>query len=352
MRLAIVTDAWMPQVNGVVTVLRALVRELAPLGVDTTVLHPGCGPTWPLPGYAEIRVAGRPWRIGDWLRDARPDAVHIATEGPLGWAARRWLVAAGWRFTTAMHSKFPEYLALRTGLPARFGYALLRRFHAPSSTLVVQTESQRRELLALGFSRMAVVGGGVDTVRFRPLPRGARPNSRDCVRAGGGAGALFVGRVAVEKGLPAFLQLDLPVPKVVVGDGPAREALQRQYPEVDFRGFLHGDALVQAFSDADVLVFPSRTDTFGLVLLEARAGSTPGAAFPVTGPNDLVQEGVSGALDIDLGAAVRRALTLPREHCRPRAEAHRWADVAQRFLDVQVPVHGGAMRCHAMDVAA
>jgi glycosyltransferase involved in cell wall biosynthesis len=326
MRLVIVTDAWMPQVNGVVTVLRALVRELSLLGVETTVLHPGCGPTVALPGYAEIRVSGTPWRVGQWLRDARPDAVHIATEGPLGFAARRWLCAAGWRFTTAMHSKFPEYLALRTGLSPRLGYALLRRFHAPSSQLLVQTDSQRRELQARGFGDMAVVGGGVDTQRFRPLPR-ERPG-----------GALFVGRVAVEKGLPAFLSLDLPVRKVVVGDGPAREALQSRFPEVEFRGFLHGDALVQAYSDADVLVFPSRTDTFGLVLLEALACGTPVAAFPVTGPVDLVEEGSSGALDDDLGQAVLRALGMRGEDCRRRAEAFRWADVAQRFLGLQVPV--------------
>ena len=328
MRLAIVTDAWMPQVNGVVTVLRALVRELAVLGVETTVLHPGCGPTVPLPGYAGIRLAATPWRVGAWLRDARPDAVHIATEGPLGFAARRWLRASGWRFTTAMHSKFPEYLALRTGLPPRLGYALLRRFHAPSARLLVQTDSQRRELHAQGFADMAVVGGGVDTARFRPLPP---------VRPGG---ALFVGRVAVEKGLPAFLSLDLPVPKVAVGDGPARAALQQRYPDVEFRGFLHGDALVQAYSDADVLVFPSRTDTFGLVLLEALACGTPVAAFPVTGPVDIVQEGQSGALDEDLGQAVRRALAHSRgDACRQRAEAFRWTDVAQRFLDVQVHVN-------------
>jgi glycosyltransferase involved in cell wall biosynthesis len=151
-------------------------------------------------------------------------------------------------------------------------------------------------------------------------------------------GALFVGRVAVEKGLPAFLSLDLPVRKVVVGDGPAREALQSRYPEVEFRGFLHGDALVQAYSDADVLVFPSRTDTFGLVLLEALACGTPVAAFPVTGPVDLVEEGSSGALDDDLGQAVLRALALRGDACRRRAEAFRWTDVAQRFLALQVPV--------------
>lgn len=330
MRLTIVTDTWTPQVNGVVTVLRALVRELGVLGVETTILHPGCGPTFALPGYREIRLARAPWRVGAWLQATRPDAVHIATEGPLGWAARRWLLANDWRFTTAMHSKFPEYMALRTGLSPALGYAILRRFHAPSSALIVQTQSQRNELLARGFSNMFVVGGGVDLQRFRRLPAAGADG------AGAPPAALFVGRVAIEKGLPAFLSLPLPMRKIVVGDGPAREQLQREYPQVQFCGYLHGDALVQAYSDAAVLVFPSLTDTFGLVLLEALACGTPVAAYPVTGPIDLIEDGVSGALDRDLAAAVARAVGLDGRACRARAEQFMWSSVARRFLALQV----------------
>ena len=330
MRLTIITDTWSPQVNGVVTVLRALVRELALMGVETAVLHPGCGPTFALPGYQEIRVARAPWRVGAWLRETQPDAVHIATEGPLGWAARAWMLRNHWRFTTAMHSKFPEYMAVRIGLSPSLGYTILRRFHSPSSTLIVQTQSQRQELSDRGFTRMCVVGGGVDLQRFRPQPRAVSETMREP------APALFVGRVAVEKGLPAFLSLRLPMPKVVVGDGPAREQLQRAYPDVRFLGYLHGDALVQAYSDAAVLVFPSRTDTFGLVLLEALACGTPVAAYPVTGPVDLIEDGVNGALSEDLGSAVARAVGLNRASCRTRAEQFKWSEVARRFLALQV----------------
>ena len=326
MHLLIISDAWAPQTNGVVTVLRALVAELARSNVRVTVLHPGLFRRVSLPGYREIDIVWNLWRIGREIQAVQPDAVHIATEGPLGWAARGWLMRRGWRFTTAMHTKFPEYFALRFGLSPSIGYGLLRYFHGPSSALIVQTDSQRRELVARGFAHMHVVGGGVDLVRFRPLPRSSRAQPR----------ALFVGRVAVEKGLVDFLAAPMRMQKVVAGDGPSRSELQRRYPEVSFRGYLRGEDLVRAYVDADVLVFPSRTDTFGLVMLEAMACGTPVAAYSVTGPRDVVENGISGVLHEDLALAAERALLLDRNACRERAAQFSWEAVSLRFIELQV----------------
>lgn len=321
MRLALVSDAWFPQVNGVVTTLERTIVELGRLGISTHVIEPGLFMTVPAPSYAEIRLALNTRRVTALLRALAPDAVHIATEGPLGLAARSAMLRWGAPFTTSLHTKFPEYVHARWRLPVSWGYRFLRWFHRPAVATLVTTPSAQRELAAWGLGHLRVWGRGVDLETFRPLPRAARSTPH----------LLYVGRVAVEKNLGAFLDLRLPGRKIVVGDGPQRAALERAHPDVEFLGYRRGEALAGCYADADVLVFPSRTDTFGLVMLEANACGTPVAAHPVTGPVDVVCEGVNGALDEDLGAAVARALEVDRSRCRAFAEAHGWDAVTRRF---------------------
>jgi len=320
-RALIITDAWAPQTNGVVTTLQSVIRHLPEHGYAAEVIHPGLFESVPLPTYPEVRLARDPWRLGRMIAELEPDAIHVVTEGPLGLWARgllcRWLIP----YTTSLHTKFPEYVAARTGLPAHIGYRYLRWFHRPALRTLCATESHRAELERRGFGHLVVWGRGVDTDRFRPLPRMARERPR----------LLYVGRVAVEKNLAAFLQLDAPGDKIVVGDGPARAELQRRYPDAIWRGYLHGDALVAEYADADVTVFPSVTDTFGLVLLESMACGTPVAAYPVTGPRDVVRPGLTGALCDDLGRAVTVALQLDRSACRAYAETQNWSTVAARL---------------------
>jgi glycosyltransferase involved in cell wall biosynthesis len=327
-RALIVTDAWAPQTNGVVTTLQSVIPELPACGYRAEVVHPGLFRTVPMPGYPEIRLAWDLWRLGRMLLELRPDTIHLATEGPLGLWARALLVR--WRvpFTTSLHTKFPEYLERRTGIAPDLGYRFLRWFHRPAARTLCTTESHRAELEHWGFDHLVVWGRGVDTVRFRPRPRvtPARPR------------LLYVGRVAVEKNVEAFLRLDVPGDKIVVGDGPARAELQRRYPDAIWRGYLYGEELAAAYADADVFVFPSLTDTFGLVMLEAMACGTPVAAFPVTGPRDVVLHGVTGILSDDLAHAVRRALPLDRGACRSYALARSWQRIAERmaasFVDI------------------
>lgn len=329
MKILLITDAWTPQTNGVVTTLEQIRAGCEMLGHQLTVIEPGSFLTLPMPGYREIQVAISPFSIGKRIRALAPDAIHIATEGAIGLAARRFLVRAGVPFTTSLHTKFPEYIHARTGVPVRWGYAFLRWFHRPAQSTLVTTIRQRDELAAWGMRRLRVWGRGVDTQVFRPLPRqetGQRPL------------LLYVGRIATEKNLAAFLDLTTPGRKVVVGDGPQRVELQRLYPEVEFVGFCQGEALVRWYAAADVFVFPSRTDTFGLVMLEAMACGTPVAAFPVTGPLDLIMEGYTGAMDEDLDLAVERALRCDRAQCRDFAQTQGWERVVKRFLADLVPV--------------
>lgn len=321
MKLLLVTDAWEPQTNGVVTTLQRVAEQLTARGMTVTVLHPGLFKTLPLPSYPEIRVAINPWRIGRMIEAERPDTIHIATEGPLGVAARLFLARRSIPFSTSLHTKFPEYIAARTRLSPAVGYAFLRWFHRPSSATLVTTTSHRRELERWGLGHLVVWGRGVDTEQFKPRQHRPRKKPR----------LLYVGRVAVEKNLEAFLQLPCDATKVVVGDGPARADLQRKYPDVEWAGYRYGVELAGYYADADVFVFPSRTDTFGLVMLEAMACGTPVAAYPVTGPIDVVVDGVNGALDPNLGAAVKRALTVDRKECRRFATAHGWAVIAARM---------------------
>ncbi|KAF1050638.1 MAG: GDP-mannose-dependent alpha-mannosyltransferase [Stenotrophomonas maltophilia] len=326
MKILIVSDAWAPQVNGVVTALRALVSQLEQLGHSVQVLSPQGFRCVPCPGYAEIPLAWNLWEVGTRIEAFAPDCVHLATEGPLGWAARRWLVKRGLAFTSAIHTRFPEYLHARCpALPLSWGYAWLRRFHRHSSAVLVTSERMHGTFADRGFERLARWSLGVDTELFKPAPRGlaAAPVF------------LYVGRLAAEKNLDAFLGLDLPGAKWVVGDGPLRGALQARYPDVEFLGYRHGEALAELYRTASVLVFPSRTDTLGLVMFEALACGTPVAAFPVPGPLDVLRDGETGALDIDLRKACLRALELPREACVRWAAEQGWRASALRFLALQ-----------------
>ncbi|PAX08401.1 glycosyltransferase family 4 protein [Sphingomonas lenta] len=333
MRIAIVTDAWAPQVNGVVRTLQALRGELERMGHEVLVVAPDGFPSMPCPTYPEIRLAFAPSaRIGRMLERFGADAIHLATEGPLCLAARRWCLSRGLPFTTAYHTQFPDYVAARTPLPTSLVWRYIRWFHAPAQAVLASTPTIERTLRAHGLPQVRPWGRGVDRALFRPdgprddaMPALPRPVQ------------LYVGRVAVEKNIEAFLASGRPGSKVVVGDGPALEGLRRRFPEVHFLGARSGEALGAAYRSADVFVFPSRTDTFGLVMAEALACGLPVAAYPVTGPADVVTEEV-GALDDDLNAAVARALTRDRAACVEYARRFDWRASAEQFLAALAPV--------------
>ncbi len=333
-RILIISDAWQPQVNGVVRTLVTLVGELTAIGHTTEVIGPDRFRTLPCPTYPDIRLSLLPRRTLARMVDAfAPDALHISTEGPLGIAARALALRRGWRFTTAFHTRFPEYLHARTRVPTSLTYFWLKRFHGAGAGVMVATESLRQELAGRGFRNIRAWSRGVDVAAFRPEPREDWPYPRPIFT--------YVGRVAVEKNIGAFLSLDLPGTKVVVGDGPARASLERRYPDAHFVGMRHGAPLSAAFAGSDVFVFPSLTDTFGLVLLESLACGTPVAAFPVTGPRDVLQEGGPGvgATDTDLRAAALRALAnKDRVACRVHADRFSWRACAESFVDNLVPV--------------
>lgn len=330
MRILIVSDAWHPQVNGVVTSLQALVSELRGLGHLVKLLSPQDFRALPCPSYPEIPLVWDLWKVGPAIREFRPDCVHLATEGPLGWAARRWLGQRGLAFSSAIHTRFPEYVHTRwPALPLRWGYAYLRRFHQPSQAVLVTTERLRAEFAGWGLQRLQLWRKGVDTGLFRPQGEvAAEPVF------------LYVGRLAAEKNVQAFLDLDLPGEKRVVGDGPQRAELQAAYPQARFLGYQQGEALAQAFAGASVLVFPSRTDTYGLVMLEALACGTPVAAFAVPGPLDVLEPGVTGVMDEDLRQACLAALQLDRGQCAQRAAQQSWRASVLEFLARQPLLDG------------
>jgi glycosyltransferase involved in cell wall biosynthesis len=332
-RVAIVSDAWDPQINGVVTTLKRTCEELAILGHSAEVIGPDRFHTLPCPGYRSIRLALWPSpRLTRMLDELAPDAIHIATEGPLGQAARRFCLDRGLDFTTAYHTQFPEYLALRTPIPARWTYTLVRRFHAAAARTMVATASQQAALEQHGFRNLVRWSRGVDTALFRPREKAFLMAPRPI--------SMFVGRVAVEKNLEAFLRLELPGSKFVVGDGPALAGLRERYPTVRFTGFKQGEELARHVAAADVFVFPSRTDTFGLVLLEAMACGVPVAAYPVTGPRDVVIPDVTGVLHEDLGLATRQALRLDPEACVAHARTYSWRNATLQFLaNLAAPAH-------------
>jgi glycosyltransferase involved in cell wall biosynthesis len=329
MRIALATDAWAPQVNGVVRTLTTVRDKLAASGHEILTITPDQFRTFPCPTYPEIRLAIGPGRrIARLLEAGAPDAIHIATEGPLGLAVRNYCVRRGWPFTTAYHTRFPEYVEARFAFPARWSYDLLRWFHQPSRGIMVATESIRRDLEARRFINIKRWSRGVDTERFRPAADGSARNFLGLERPI----FLSVGRLAVEKNLEAFLALDLPGSKLVVGDGPLLSKFRRRYPGVHFAGERHGAELAACYASADVFVFPSRTDTFGLVLLEALASGVPVAAYPVPGPLDVIGESGCGVLSEDLREAALAALGIARERCRDYAMTFSWTACAEQFL--------------------
>lgn len=333
MRIAIVTDAWKPQVNGVVTTLSRTSEGLAARGHEVAVVNPDDYRTVPCPSYPEIRLALWPGRrLVATLDAAAPDAIHIATEGPLGAAARRYCLRRRLRFTTSYHTQFPQYLRKRLPVPESWTYAWLRRFHGRAERTLVPTEHQRRDLVEHGFGNVVIWSRGVDTQLFRPQDRDFLSLPRPI--------CLYVGRVAVEKNLEAMLDADLPGSKLIVGDGPDCARLSSRYTDAHFVGYKFGEELARHLAAADVFVFPSRTDTFGLVMLEAMACGTPVAAYPVTGPIDVVDDGVSGCLDEDLAAAVDRALGLQREDCRAAALERTWDKATAQFMSHLARIDG------------
>jgi glycosyltransferase involved in cell wall biosynthesis len=330
MNVVIVTDTWRPQVNGVVRTLEHLIQELEGMGLEVVTITPQQFRSIPCPTYPELRLAFRVRdKMAALLDGCRPFTIHIATEGPLGLAARRYCLRRGVPFTTAFHTRFPDYVHARAGVPKALTFRVLRWFHAPAARVMVATESLRAELAGWGFGNLALWSRGVDVELFRPRPKEDVGLARPLW--------LYVGRVAVEKNLPAFLGLQLPGSKMVVGDGPQLEELRRRHPEVCFTGARSGLDLARAYAAADVFVFPSRTDTFGLVLLEALASGLPVAAYPVAGPLDVIGAAPVGCLDEDLGRAARQALAIPPERCRAYALRFSWTASAQQFLRNQVP---------------
>ncbi len=337
MKLALVTDAWQPQVNGVVTTLVELVRELSKLGHEVTVIHPDLFKTVPCPGYKGIDLALLPGRkLSQMLRAMAPDAIHVATEGPLGWAARRYCKTRRLAFTTAFHTKFPEILYAAVKFPLNWGYALFKHFHKASAGVMVPTDGVLRMLEARGFRNLRPWTHGVDTELFEyhaqprvypPLGVLARPVS------------LYIGRVSYEKNIDAFLKLDLPGSKVVCGVGPLEQQLKQGFAQVHWLGILPRPELAKLYAAADVFVFPSRSETFGLVMLEAMATGTPVAAFPVDGPLEVLghidESGVmhprGGSMKEDLQSACYNALAVPRHEARSRAMSFSWSRASEQF---------------------
>ena len=325
MRILIATDAWHPQVNGVVRTLTSLARSASALGAEIDFLTPDGFPSVGVPTYPGLRVALPNRReIARRIEAASPDAIHIATEGPIGWAARAYCRRRKLAFTTSYTTRFPEYIAVRSIIPAGVSYTVLRHFHAAAAMTMIATASLRQELSARGFRKLGTWTRGVDTDLFTPDDAAELDLPRPIF--------MTVGRVAVEKNLEAFLALDLPGSKVVIGGGPQRAVLQRQYPKVRFLGEKTGKDLTSHLAAADVFVFPSLTDTFGVVQLEALACGTPVAAFPVTGPLDVIADHPVGALDTDLRSACIRALGVSRELCRSFALERSWENSARQFI--------------------
>ncbi len=321
--IALVSDAWAPQVNGVVRTLSEVCNAWREHGHNVVTLTPDKFRTIPCPTYPEIRLAINAWpKMGHMLEAINADAIHIATEGPLGWAARSYCLKHDIPFTTAFHTKFPEYVNKRTGLPKRWGYALLRKFHAPAAHMMVATPSLARELEAKGFTNCTPWTRGVDTELFHPSKRQPLDYPAPIL--------LYVGRVAVEKNIEAFLSLHTEGTKLIVGDGPARADLEKRYPEAVFLGVKKGEELATLYASADCFVFPSKTDTFGLVMLEAMAAGTPVAAYPVTGPLDVLKDGKAAAMHETLSHAIEKALTLSRDASREYALNFSW----QRCADL------------------
>ena len=335
MRIAIITDAWHPQINGVVRTLGKIIDWLTEHGHQVLVVEPSAFRTLPLPSYPEIRLSLFPGRkVTQMLEEFAPEAIHISTEGPLGLAARKYALSRELPFTTAYHTRFPEYVRKRVPIPLSVSYMWVRWFHNPAQRVMVSTESLLRELAGQGLKNLVIMSRGVDTDLFVP---------REHKNLLGGKQPAFVylGRVAVEKNIEAFLSLDLPGSKHVIGDGPALHALKEKHPRVRFHGYKTGKDLANHLACADVMVFPSRTDTFGLVILEALACGVPVAAYPVQGPVDIIGNGRSGYVSEDLREAAMQALQVDSRSCRERALQFSWDAVGEQFFSNLLPLREG-----------
>jgi glycosyltransferase involved in cell wall biosynthesis len=344
MRIALITDAWQPQVNGVVTTLVELVREVRAAGHEVEVIHPGLFRTRPCPGYAGIDLAVRPRKeLSRRLDVLAPQAIHIATEGPLGWAARAYCLRHGLAFTTAFHTRFPEILHAALRVPLAWGYALFRHFHRPSSGVLVPTQGVQRLLADRGFRNLRPWTHGVDLGLFPYHDQVQDPPSWGKLAR---PVSLCVGRISYEKNIEAFLQMDIPGTRIVCGVGPLETQLRERYPQVLWLGILPREELAQVYAAADVFVMPSRSETFGLVMLEAMACGTPVAAYPVDGPLEVLgaHEGAAqgGCLDADLRLAWQSARAVPREQARERALQFSWAQASLQFLSHLVPARCAA----------
>ena len=332
MRIAIVSDAWRPQINGVVRTIETIVRLLQAEGHEVEVFGPDRFRTLPCPTYPEIRLSLFPAsRLHHMLKLFMPDAIHLVTEGPLGWAARAFCLKHDIPFTTAYHTRFPEYVHARIRIPVTWSYALVRRFHAPSAAVLVVAQSIRNELTARGFRNLVPWSRGVDITAFKPQPREQLQDPRPIW--------LYAGRIAIEKNIKAFLDLELPGTKWVVGGGPLLKDLQRRYKDARFFGSVGTEELSARYAQANCFVFPSRTDTFGLVMVEALASGVPVAGYPVPGPLDVVTTSKVGALNEDLRTACLAAIECDPADCRAHAESFTWAQCAIQFRNAlrQIP---------------
>jgi glycosyltransferase involved in cell wall biosynthesis len=349
-RIAIATDAWAPQVNGVVRTLEMTVNLMRERGHDVTVISPDQFRTLPCPGYGEIRLALAPrFGLRKTLGEFRPDIVHISTEGPIGWSTRRWCMTNNIPFTTAFHTRFPDYASVRTGLSPDFFWPVMRRFHAPSRAVLSATPRLSDELAGRGIAHTRPWTRGIDTAIFKPGldPHPALANlSRPIL--------LSVGRVAIEKNLESFLNADFEGTKVVVGDGPALEELKARYPDAIFTGSLNGSELAQAYAAADVFVFPSKTDTFGLVMIEALACGVPVAGYPVPGPLDIIGAngigptnelgGAVGAVSESLPQAIADALSCNPTNAAEYGARFTWDNAADQFIFALDNARGMALK--------
>jgi glycosyltransferase involved in cell wall biosynthesis len=336
MRILIVTDAWEPQVNGVVRTIKSTRRELEKMGHAVDILTPLEFKTIPCPTYPDIRLSILPKsRVIKRIEAFNPDAMHIATEGPLGIAARAWALRHNFPFTTAYHTRFPEYVHARLRIPLSWTYQYLKWFHGPAKAIMAPTHVVKHDLELVGFNNVVLWSRGVELDIFMPR-KVQRLGTRPPI-------FLYVGRVAVEKNIEAFLELDLPGSKWVAGEGPALPALRAKYPKANFMGVLNQNELAEVYSSADVFVFPSKTDTFGLVLLEAMACGLPVAAYPVTGPLDVIGDSPAGALHHDLRQACLDALELKREDAVEHAQKFSWATATNQFLNHLHPINEAAL---------
>ncbi|WP_316369118.1 glycosyltransferase family 4 protein [Candidatus Thiodiazotropha sp. CDECU1] len=327
MRIAIVTDAWFPQVNGVVRTLDKTINLLKQWGHEILCINPGLFRTMPMPTYPDIPLSLFPYgRVKKLLDEFQPDAIHLSTEGPLGWAGRRYCLKHNHPYTTTYHTRFPEYVRLRAPIPLSLSYAFVRAFHGKATLTMVATSSMKTTLESHGFKNLEYWTRGVDIEHFVPIDKPVLDLPHPI--------ALYLGRVAVEKNITDFLDLKMPGSKVVIGDGPALDSLKQDYPQAQFLGYRKNGDLARLLASADVMVFPSRTDTFGLVMLEAMACGVPVATYPVEGPLDVIKNGNNGWMDEDLQSAVSNALEVDRKSCRAFAEGYSWEACTQQFLNL------------------